>query len=99
MTKNQFNIKQKISKTELSEIKNWLHIELKESPNDKGFYHNWNIIEQAYLDNEMFIIKNETSVIGFLVWTKGNLCRNRYFRNYTKLPKTRNWRVFLQRSL
>ena len=74
MTKNQFNIKQKISKTELSEIKNWLHIELKESPNDKGFYHNWNIIEQAYLDNKMFIIKNETSVIGFLVWTKKEIC-------------------------
>ena len=74
MTENQFIIKQKISKTELNEIKIWLKTELDESPNDKGFFYNWNIIEKAHLDNEMFIIKNETSVIGFLVWTKKEIC-------------------------
>lgn len=74
MIVNQFTIKQKISKTELAEMKVWLETELEEAENDFGFFNNWNIIERAYLDNKLFIIKSETLVIGFLAWTKKEIC-------------------------
>jgi hypothetical protein len=69
MNKIDLEITQKITENQLNEIKIWLKSELDESINDSGFYYNWDIIEKAKNENEVFIIKNETEVIGFLVWT------------------------------
>ena len=71
MIESKYKIEKKVTKNELTEIKRWLK---KESTIDKGFYHNWDIIENANLKNEIFIIKKESEVVGFLVWTDKEIC-------------------------
>lgn len=66
MAKPKYQIKRKVTEGELLEIKIWLG---NEAANNSGFYHNWNIIEKAKLDNQLFIIKDQSCVIGFLVWS------------------------------
>lgn len=64
-------IKFDINKCELDEIENWLKEELLTSKN--GFYHNWNLIIKSYSEKKMAILTNEKNVIGFLIWSIGDI--------------------------
>jgi hypothetical protein len=74
MNYSNLEIRQEVTENELHEIKIWLKTEVEESENDSGFFYNWNIIEKAKNGNEIFIIKNENEVLGFLVWSGKEIC-------------------------
>jgi len=59
----------------LSEIKQWLLVE-DQKKRFAGFYCNWNSIEYSFDRNEMSVILQGKSAIGFLTWF-----------NYTKVTK------------
>ena len=51
----------------LAEIKSWL---LQERKNfNEGFYCNWNIIENSFNKNELFVLEFEKMIVGFISWT------------------------------
>lgn len=56
---------------DLDEIKGWLIAE--ERIYNSGFYCNWDIIENAFHDSELAVIRDSDSTIGFLVFTKYDL--------------------------
>lgn len=62
--KSKLEIKFEITNLELDEIGNWL----KSTKSD--FYGNWNIIVKAQSKNEIIILKEETNIIGFLIWSE-----------------------------
>ena len=50
---------------QLVEIEEWLK---EESKKGKGFYCNWDLIQQAHSRNQMAIVEVETNAIGFVIW-------------------------------
>ncbi len=51
----------------LAEIRSWL---LEEKKNfNEGFYCNWNIIENSFSKNELFVLEFEKMIVGFISWT------------------------------
>jgi hypothetical protein len=71
---SNLEIKQEVTENELTEINIWLKSEVEESENNTGFFHNWNKIEKAKNEKKIFIIKNETDVLGLLVWSSNEIC-------------------------
>ena len=68
---NIFKIKFDIENSELDEIENWLKEESKTSKN--SFYNYWNLILVSYSEKRMAIIKNEKQVIGYTIWSIGDI--------------------------
>ena len=64
----KFEIKFQITNPELVEIENWLKEELLKS--NFGFYNNWNLIANAYSRNNIAILKDESNVIGLIIWSE-----------------------------
>lgn len=61
---NNINIIFNPSKEALEEVKKWLVQE--DTKNKSGFYCNWNVINELYLDKQFICIKINNEVIGFL---------------------------------
>ena len=51
---------------QLAEIKSWL-VEEKKNFNE-GFYCNWNIIQNSFNENKLFVLELDNSSIGFITW-------------------------------
>lgn len=68
---NILKVKFDIEKRELDEIENWLKEESKTSKN--SFYNYWNTIIKSYSEKRMAILKNEKNVIGYLIWSIGDI--------------------------
>ena len=52
---------------QLAEIKFWL-VEEKKNFNE-GFYCNWNIIQNSFNENKLFVLEFDTKIVGFITWT------------------------------
>ncbi|WP_370692178.1 GNAT family N-acetyltransferase [Kaistella sp. SH11-4b] len=52
---------------QLAEIKSWL-VEEKKNFNE-GFYCNWNIIENSFNENKLFVLEFDKKIVGFITWT------------------------------
>lgn len=52
---------------QLAKIKTWL-VEEKENFNE-GFYCNWNIIENSFNENQLFVLEFKKMIVGFISWT------------------------------
>lgn len=68
---SSLKIKFDIEKYELDEIEDWLKEESKTSK--KSFYNYWNLILVSYCEKRMVIIKNGKQVIGYTIWSIGDI--------------------------
>lgn len=63
MNVKNFQVDAKPTEKDLNEIEVWLNEE--EKKYDEGFYRNWYIISQAFLNNKLIVLKSNTENIGF----------------------------------
>ena len=68
---NDLQINTKPTLENLAEIKNWLIQEYEETSN--GFFCNWNIIENAFKNNELIILEKNKLIISFIVFTNNEM--------------------------
>lgn len=71
MTKFDIYIKDNPIKEELDEILEWLRVE--KEINGEGFYCNKDIINEAFLNHELIVLKCENESVGLAVWTKDDV--------------------------